>query len=417
MWRGSGHAGKHAEAVTPDEQAKLTELKKTLKRLETLEKLGKFKEGLALATQAVSQATELGHAAALAEALYCKGSLQENSGDYTGAEETLLVASSKAATVKDPLLYARATCKLAWVLCARQGRFDEALAMMRVVEDYILPNVTDPMALSDCLHVKQHALLNKGQLDAALSTQKQIVEIRERSFGRDDPSVAKALYTLAVAQVEHGDLKDAEANLERAVTIIRTAFGPGHFIIGSALNLLGLIATKQGNNEKAQKLFDEAVRIDSASVGAQHPYVADHLLTLGNALIDQGKVGESCEVFERALAIIKKIPTTSDAGASAAYLGLGECSLSKRRFREASIYFEQSLAGSPRGPRDDEQVARARFGLARALHAQGKDSDRTLRLARSARDYYASKKDSASKQKLDNVDRWIDNPDGQAVTP
>jgi hypothetical protein len=95
-----------------------------------------------------------------------------------------------------------------------------------------------------------------------------------------------------------------------------------------------------------------------------------------------GMAGDCAATFEsqqRAGAVKPDVPYLPDVLTS-----LGEAQLGLRRFDAAIRYLEQSVSLAAR--QDKRDLPRARFALAKALRAAGKDAPRARALGESARD-------------------------------
>ena len=166
--------------------------------------------------------------------------------------------------------------------------------------------------------------------------------IHEKGLGPEHPKVAEALHNLASVRFDTHDYAGAERLLRRALAIYEESLGPAHRDTASTLAGLALVRHKRGDDVEALRLDDLALEVLRRALGEDHLIVAHVTVERGDVLRALGRAGEAVPSLERALAI-----------------------------REAA---------HARG----EDLAAARFALARALWEAGGDRTRARGLALAA---------------------------------
>ncbi|WAS91235.1 serine/threonine-protein kinase [Nannocystis punicea] len=202
-----------------------------------------------------------------------------------------------------------------------------------------------------------------GAYDEATRLFLQALAIQEKTFGPDHPQVADTLHNLATVRYDTHDDAEAERLLRRALAIYERKLGPHHPSTVSSVSGLGLVLHNGGAHEDALKMFARALASQEQVLGDGHPSVAHTLIGRGDTLIDLGRAREAVPELERALAI-----------------------------REANQV-------------QPEELAEARFALARALWQAGIDRPRARALAEQAAEIFATT--SGTNESRDRLAAWL----------
>jgi eukaryotic-like serine/threonine-protein kinase len=266
--------------------------------------------------------------------------------------------------------------------------------------------------------------------DEALADYRRALDIKQRVFGADSVTVAHTLTNIAVVLDGVNRIDDAASYHERALAIYEVKSGPEHALTGSTLGNLGVERRRQGRLDEALDLHQRALAIKLKANGLDSPQVADSHDNIGHVLYDRGEFAAAEAQYRLAIAVSTRVggaehpdtlqfraslaeallaeARTADArreldlvvqatearlgagsGALAAPLGLlARCELDQGQVTaglataERAVTLAGTLAG--RGDLDPEQLAVARFELARALWASGGDRGRAARLAADA---------------------------------
>jgi eukaryotic-like serine/threonine-protein kinase len=133
----------------------------------------------------------------------------------------------------------------------------------------------------------------RGEIRAALAHHAASLEVRERTFGPSDRSVATSLFHRAQTLIEGGQLTLARADLERARAIRAQAFGATSPRLGELEAALGDAEAAAGHAEAARAHFDRAASLDP------RVELAARRLALGDAVTDVPD-----RLLERALQLV-----------------------------------------------------------------------------------------------------------------
>ncbi|HEY6943203.1 serine/threonine-protein kinase, partial [Dokdonella sp.] len=121
---------------------------------------------------------------------------------------------------------------------------------------------TERVLLVDTLGTLSSSLGALGRHDEAVAMQREAVDVAEKLYGRDDPTVAESLNTLARTLSGAGRLDEAVAAMQRAVALDRgNEAGGKNPELASALCNLAVLLIKQERYEDARANLDEAIAV------------------------------------------------------------------------------------------------------------------------------------------------------------
>ncbi|MBA8883348.1 serine/threonine-protein kinase [Dokdonella fugitiva] len=121
---------------------------------------------------------------------------------------------------------------------------------------------TERVLLVDTLGTLSSSLSALGRHDEAIAMQREAIEIAEKLYGRDDPTVAESYNTLARTLNGAGRIDEAVAAMEHAVELDRrNEAGGRNPELASALCNLAVLLVKQEHYADALARLDEAVEL------------------------------------------------------------------------------------------------------------------------------------------------------------
>ena len=396
-------------AIPPPRDPRLrdtvAELRNRLDQAASLLSAGKYALALAIAVEVDAAARAIDYPPLHAEAGFCLGSAQRDSGDFDAAEATLSEAVQSAAQARDDELVANALRELFFVVGGKQTRYREALAMLPGAQAAVV-RAGNSLELRARLHqvagdvqrVAGHAVLSRQHLERALAlfedasdpvnadvaraldslglvlvSEGDFVGARdyharalamfEKIYGSEHPEVARALYHLGSSLHDHGRYEDARGYYERALAIDRKALGPEHPAVAYSLNALGDLHRSLGDNATARKHLEEALAIWSKSLGPEHGFLIFPLNNLGGLLEREGKFTEARLLHERALAIALKAHGPKHGDVGECYYNLGNNFYLSGDYEQGLAYHRLALALYERAGRDHPYVAWALTGM------------------------------------------------------
>ncbi|MEM6989682.1 MAG: serine/threonine-protein kinase [Myxococcota bacterium] len=313
-----------------------------------------------------------------------------------------------------------------------QGKFDEGIALaergrlqlMKVAED------DDPRLLESFqVHAMAHA--RRSELPEARALFEEAVVLAS-SRSELHPSVARVRVNLAVVMKMMGEIDAATKALEDALPVFIGAYGEEHPHVATILFDLGASARDRGDLREAKEYFDRTLRVREAILGEEHPEVASTLEGLAGVELDEKRPAqavplfrraiairnktqpdnprleqaltqlastlvaleqpvEALELLDRAVAILERVHGPDHVRVARPLNTLGQSLVTLERYDEAIAPLERALAlrvaDTALAP---IELANTRWVLSQALWHSGTDRPRAQKLARLARDGFAS---------------------------
>ncbi len=146
-------------------------------------------------------------------------------------------------------------------------------------------------------------LKDLGELKEARERMERAVRIGERNFPEDHPSLATSYSNLALILKDLGELKEARERMERAVQIGERNFPEDHPSLATSYSNLALILKDLGELKEARERMERAVQIDERNFPEDHPSLATIYSNLALILQELGELKEARERMERAVQI------------------------------------------------------------------------------------------------------------------
>ncbi len=281
------------------------------------------------------------------------------------------------------------------------GRSSETEAYFRreiaIREKHLGPD-NPTVALS---HTNLGAILHiHGDENGALLHLRRALEIQEKVLTPDHPETVFVLANLGLVARAQGRLGDALDDLGRALRVTEHSNGPDHVNAASIRQNLGSVLQQLGRIDEALTEFQRALAIRERALGPTHPEVATLRASIGTILALQGKTGEAEPVLRQSLADLEAALGPEHPDLADPLLGLCELGLKTGDAAAALVAAERALRLRAEATAND--LASARFAVARALVASGGDRTRALELARAARLALIP-----GHAELPAIDRWL----------
>jgi eukaryotic-like serine/threonine-protein kinase len=232
-------------------------------------------------------------------------------------------------------------------------------------------------------------LARRGEYEQAERHQRRALEIREKALGPEHAHVASSLADLGNLLLAKEEHEQAELHYRRALTVFENALGPDHPDVAGIVLNLGLVLEAQGKYEQAELYARRAVLMLEQTLGPHHPQVADASYILGNVAFAQGEHEEAALHYQRALEIREQALGADHPELARPLVGLAMIALAQDRLDAARAAAEQALSIREAAEVAPEDLAEARFVLARALWPDEPERPRARELAEQARDALA----------------------------
>jgi len=241
----------------------------------------KFAEAQTLLRESVALNPNRDNQAA-AEARFYLGTLLDQKGDFTGAEQFIR----------------------------------EAMAITEKVEG------TDSPDLANQMNEYGDVLAELGNVSAAMAEQQKAVALM-RQINSGTADYTYGLESMAMMYLDDGDWKHAEP-LMREAHAVRSKVIKGNGLMNGTLNSkLARIEQEKGNYAGADKIFHESLDAIRQSVGADNAWTANILNSLSVLERDRGDYAKSQSYAQQAMAIEHKVGSDTSLNQSLYLLDLG----------------------------------------------------------------------------------------------
>ena len=257
----------------PVARRQIEEFEERVDEIEAMTDSGKYQEALQRGEGLLDEMRSLDYAPLRARAMYWMGFVQDEVGDNAAAESLLRQTIQTAAAANDPILVAKASSLLQYIVGYSQRRYQVALDM----KDWVLAAAE----LAD-----------------------------------DDVTRAESRNHLALILRRMERFEGAKDLLEEAITLLENAEGTDHPSLAVYASNLALALRRMDQYEEAKKLAQQALSIRQHLLGPEHPDVASSLTQLAGVFLRTAQYSEARELLEQALAIRRKQPEnrTTPAG-------------------------------------------------------------------------------------------------------
>ena len=150
-------------------------------------------------------------------------------------------------------------------------------------------------------------LRNSAKYAAALTIEKEILEIRRKVLGEDHPDTAGSYGVVAFILNAQGKAAEAGPLYQKALEIRRKVLGEEHPDTASSYNNVARNLDAQGKAVEAGPLLQKALEIRRKVLGEEHPDTASSYNNVAFNLNAQGKAAEAGPLYQKALDIRRKV--------------------------------------------------------------------------------------------------------------
>lgn len=338
----------HSPAATPAEiSSEISDLRKSLeakvdeaeaaynKGYELLDQC-RFQDAIAFFQQAAA-------AVQLPNFYLALGRTYESLLDLVQAQAELQIGLSLAKARSDEKQEAELTNELGLVLLEK-GDLDAALtyAQRALQIDEAVYGVNHHKVARDASNIGG-ILREKGNLDTALSYAKRALQIDQKLYGLNDFTVAVDANNIGAILNAKGDLDGALGYLERALQINEEIYGPDHPMAAVQANNIGQILSAKGNLNGALSYAQRALQIDEKVYGPDHPRVAIDANNIGFILKAKGDLDGALSYTQRALQIDEKAYGPDHPKIAIRYNNIGQILNAKGDLDGALSYTQRAL--------------------------------------------------------------------------
>jgi len=205
----------------------------------------------------------------------------------------------------------------------------------------------------------------QGRHDEAIAMMQQALEMRRALFGHDHPDTTITLSNLGVVFSEAGRPAEARLHISEALEIDRVILGPDHPSLATLLNQLAAQELRLGEPEAAMEHLRQALDLQIAHIGEIHPLTGFILVDMAVAHKDLGDYPEAERFFRRAIEVERAVHGDEAWVLARTLQGLGELKTVMGEWDEAesllmeSLNMRRSMLGD-----DSEEAAASHLALA-----------------------------------------------------
>lgn len=313
-----------------------------LGEVRTLQRLGRYAEGMVLARDATADADRLGDPVVLALAYLRQGDVEEKAGEFESARTSLERAYFLSRAIDEVRVAVEAAgvltfihghrlrdldTALEWERHARAllaerpdpqaeaelddqagtvridlGHYEEALSLYRRTQAYHEAH-SGVLSRATAYNNVATALDYLGRHAEALVEYEKAISLKREFLGSEHPAVANALYNMGNSTAKLGDLEAGVSLHREALEIRLRTLGETHARTGHSLANLAAYLTQLGRLDEAEGYQRRAIVSLRAAYGADHPHVAGATSNLASLLERRGSNAAALERYEEALAL------------------------------------------------------------------------------------------------------------------
>ncbi|MEE9129096.1 MAG: serine/threonine-protein kinase [Phycisphaerales bacterium] len=177
---------------------------------------------------------------------------------------------------------------------------------------------------------------------------REMVAIRERELGEEDPQTLLAMDRLARGLNHQGKRTLAERLFRQVLDSRRRVLGEEHYLTVEVMNNLGMVLQEDGRAKEAEPLIRRAWEVQARIFGDEHTETLTSMNNLALALTRQGKLADAEPLYERSLEIRRKTVGNEDPGTITNMNNLAWHYLDMDKPAEAEPLFREALELSRR---------------------------------------------------------------------
>ena len=146
-----------------------------------------------------------------------------------------------------------------------------------------------------------------GLFEKAATLDRRTLAMKEKTWGKRDPSTLVSMNNLAAALASLGKYEEAERINRQALTSRKLLLGKKHpDTLSSKINL-ALVLGGQGKYEEAESMHRETLALSESVLGEKHPDTLRSMHDLAGILSEQRKYKEAERIYRETLALSEPI--------------------------------------------------------------------------------------------------------------
>ena len=185
-------------------------------------------------------------------------------------------------------------------------------------------------------------LYRKGDFAGSRARAEHALDIYQRAYGAEHPTVARALNAVALARLGAGDYQGATPQFERALAVAQKTLGPASETTVGILERLALNLTRSGDYARSRVLGEQALAICEQNFPPDHPLTVEALRNLGQLLVEMGDYPSAQRYQLRALAILERRAGKDAVDVGDTLNGMGNSARNAGVYPAARDYFARA---------------------------------------------------------------------------
>lgn len=274
-------------------------LEERVAQAETLARVGRFGEGLALVDEILVEAEAAGDRTSLLHARLTESQAALDDRKYDRARAAALASHAIAFELGDPSAATRAMVLL--VANQRsQGNYAEAALLAELAAGQVAQ--ASPSVQVDLAFQRGALAVDRDQYDEGFMRLAEARTLAESLYGADHLQVADIVILQGIAESSsRRDFDAALAHFGHAAEIYRAHYGEQHPRVASIHNNIGGVYFRQGQWDRGIPEVERSLAIYTAIHGDDHPLTMRALSNLGAAAYQSGDRERAMTLLERAL--------------------------------------------------------------------------------------------------------------------
>ncbi|MCA9714111.1 MAG: tetratricopeptide repeat protein, partial [Myxococcales bacterium] len=252
------------------------------------------------------------------------------------------------------------------------------------------------------------ALAKLGREDDAFARYEEALAIYTDQLGPEHPDVARTKLTIGEHKLGRGELREARRHIQEAYDVLARVFGPEHPDVADALTHLGNIFAAENQPVRARRTLKQALEIREKRLGADHPSLDKPLLDLAALSLREKAYADAETYYRRALEIEERRLGPQNPRLADALVGLGTVTMYRGKASAGVPMIERAIALLEANAAPPQDLANAKFALARTLIGMKRHQSESLSVARAAESIY---REAGAADKADEVAAWIKQHD------
>ncbi|KAL4860606.1 hypothetical protein BDV12DRAFT_204865 [Aspergillus spectabilis] len=188
-------------------------------------------------------------------------------------------------------------------------------------------------------------LQSDGRYSEAEILFRNVLAMRERACGPEDPDTLASISQLGSVLAQQGKYEEAEAMHRRDLAGSEKVLGPDHPDTLTSVSQLGSVLDDQGGYGEAEAMHRRAFHSREKVLGPEHPDTLTSVRHLGWVLARQGKYEEAEAMHQQALQGYKKVLGPEHPHTLTSVSQLGSVLARQGKYEEAEAMHRQALQG------------------------------------------------------------------------